>query len=154
MLQLRLYLSTSVYKSLIHYLWKWLGLHIRAFNCSGSSSDELTLQLQLLGQFIEQRQLLSDSGRSVDTDDSEMNTHLENIRRALGSRKQWGLSSIVCFVVLPPFDSKHQNALAYRREREQGHLFLTEDWHQSFRPLKIGILGLFSTFVWPILFWY
>ena len=59
-----------------------------AFYCSGSSSDELTLQLQLLGQFIEQRQLLSDSGRSVDTDDSEMNTHLENIRRALGSRKQ------------------------------------------------------------------
>jgi hypothetical protein len=57
-----------------------------------SSSDELSLQLQLLGQFIEQRQLLTSgsgsSGAAVDIDDSEMNAHLENVRKALGSQKK------------------------------------------------------------------
>ena len=59
---------------------------------ASSSSDELSLQLQLLGQFIEQRQLLtSGSGSSsgaVDIDDSEMNAHLENVWKALGSQKK------------------------------------------------------------------
>ena len=45
-------------------------------------------------------------------------------------------------------------AIRFKAENANKDIFLTEDWHQSFRPLKIGILGLFSTFVWPILFWY
>ena len=57
------------------------------FSGSSGSSDELSLQLQRLGQFIEQRQL-SGSGPSVEIDDSEMTAHLENVRKALGSQKK------------------------------------------------------------------
>jgi hypothetical protein len=46
---------------------------------SSSSSDELTVQLQLLGRYLEQRQLEG----YQDLDDSEMNAHLQNVRKAL-----------------------------------------------------------------------
>jgi hypothetical protein len=46
--------------------------------------------LQLLGQFIEQREHLTGAAAAAvdNEDDSEMNLHLQNVRRALGSQKK------------------------------------------------------------------